>query len=612
MAGAPLRVALVNMPFASTRYPSIQLGLLQAILTDRGIPTVTHYLNLNFAARIGWMLYENLTEGQAYGIGDWIFSRAAFGNDAPPLVPGRELFASALGLTDAQHVLLTELREREAPKFIDHCLATVPWEDYDVVGFGSVFAQNCAALALARRIKKTYPRIFTIFGGANFEGEMGEEYLRVFPWIDYAVIGEGDEALPALLDRLAVGEDATSLPGVAHRRQDGIVSAVKGSLVRDLNALPAPDYTDFFAAAAELRLPDIVNGRELAIPFESARGCWWGAKHHCTFCGLNGPTMAFRSKLPERVLSEIDTLARRYQNNSFWAVDNILDHRYVQEVFARIAEQGRQYRFFYEVKANLTQEQLRVLALGGMRSLQPGIESLDNQLLKLIKKGTTAIINVRFLKWAHHYGISVVWNLLHGIPGERAEDYENQLSILRLITHLPPPSSLPCIAVMRFSPYHFDAEAFGILNVRPSAIYSCIYPEEVDLRRIAYLFDYDTRNTVSEEVFKRVEEHVQGWRELWKRSVPPFLQYENVAGRLMVEDGRCPGRHQTHVLEEPEALIYEFCGASGRSAHAVCSHLRENGIDLEVDDVQHRLERLARQELMLRDCEQYLSLALPA
>ena len=120
------------------------------------------------------MLYENLTEGQAYGIGDWIFSRAAFGNDAPPLVPGRELFASALGLTDAQHVLLTELREREAPKFIDHCLATVPWEDYDVVGFGSVFAQNCAALALARRIKKTYPRIFTIFWRRLiFEGEMG-------------------------------------------------------------------------------------------------------------------------------------------------------------------------------------------------------------------------------------------------------------------------------------------------------------------------------------------------------------------------------------------------------------------------------------------------------
>ena len=112
---------------------------------------------------------------------------------------------------------------------------------------------------------------------------------------------------------------------------------------------------------------------------------------------------------------------------------------------------------------------------------------------------------------------------------------------------------------------------------------------------------------MSEEVFKRVEEHVQGWREQWTCSEPPFLRYENVAGRLTVEDGRYPGRHQTHVLEEPEALIYEFCGASGRSAHAACSHLRENGIDLEVDDVQHRLEHLTRQELMLCDSGQYLA-----
>src|SRR5262249_5754033 len=158
---------------------------------------------------------------------------------------------------------------------------------------------------------------------------------------------------------------------------------------------------------------------------------------------------------------------------------------------------------------NLTPEQLRVLALGGVRCLQPGIESFDNHLLKLLKKGTTVILNVRFLKWAHHYGIAVIWNLLHGIPGERAEDYERQLAVLRLITHMPPPSSLPRIELMRFSPYYFDSEAFGIFNVRPSAMYSCIYPADVDLRRIAYLFDYDARNTVSQEIFKPIDEHVQ-------------------------------------------------------------------------------------------------------
>lgn len=49
------------------------------------------------------------------------------------------------------------------------------------------------------------------------------------------------------------------------------------------------------------------------------------AKHHCTFCGLNGTAMRFRAKSPQRVLDELACLARRYRSFSFEAVDNILD-----------------------------------------------------------------------------------------------------------------------------------------------------------------------------------------------------------------------------------------------------------------------------------------------
>ena len=54
-------------------------------------------------------------------------------------------------------------------------------------------------LALARRIKEAYPHVRTVFGGANFDDEMGPEYVRTLPWVDYAVIGEGDEVFPALV-----------------------------------------------------------------------------------------------------------------------------------------------------------------------------------------------------------------------------------------------------------------------------------------------------------------------------------------------------------------------------------------------------------------------------
>src|SRR5262249_61544426 len=92
-----------------------------------------------------------------------------------------------------------------------------------------------------------------------------------------------------------------------------------------LDALPAPDYAEYFDRAASLELPT----DSVWIPFESARGCWWGARHHCTFCGLNGTTMRFRAKSPQRVLDELTTQARRYRNFRFEAADNILDPRHL-------------------------------------------------------------------------------------------------------------------------------------------------------------------------------------------------------------------------------------------------------------------------------------------
>src|SRR5262249_29591893 len=204
-SGRP-RVALVNMPFASSRYPSIQLGLLQAILARHHIAATTHYFNLRFGAQLGWEVFEIFCRQTPRLLGDWLFARAAFAESAPDprlyldtyrleLEPFAARFGRGLDY-------LERLRERDAPAFIENCLDAVAWDEYDVVGFSSIFAQNTAALALARLLKSGYPRLITVFGGANFEDEMGIEYLRALPWIDYAVTGVGDVAFPALLERV--------------------------------------------------------------------------------------------------------------------------------------------------------------------------------------------------------------------------------------------------------------------------------------------------------------------------------------------------------------------------------------------------------------------------
>jgi ribosomal peptide maturation radical SAM protein 1 len=612
-----LRVALVNAPFTSSRSPSIQIGLLQAILNCREIPAKSFYFNLQLGAVLGWEIYDVLCDDRTLLLGEWLFSRAAFGEDAPDgdayLGQFQDELDRHLKVIQRDPKYLLDLREHVLPAFIEECLEQVDWTRFDVVGFSSIFEQNCAALALARRLKARFPRLLTVFGGANFEDEMGLEYVRTLPWIDYAVIGEGDEVFPEMLRKLAAGEDAGALVGVASRGTDGSVRFVgRSPQVTDLNALPEPDYSDFFSTASDLNMPETVRGKNVSIPFETARGCWWGAKHHCTFCGLNGLGMAFRSKSPDRAIRGISELAERYAIYQLVAVDNILDLKYIRGVFEQLAQRRHDYTFFYETKANLSREQLKQLSSGGVRHLQPGIESLNTNILRLMRKGTTAIQNVCLMKWGLYYGISIHWNVLVGFPGERIEDYDEQLAIFRLIPHLQPPESIGRIWLERFSPNYTQRSSLGINNVRPEPSYAYVYPKALTLDNIAYFFAYDAAEAVPMFVHKEAMDYIESWQQAWKTADPPFMVYQRGAGRLTITDGRQPGPAQIFTFDEFGALVYVCCTATACSVGQIVNSLRDTP-DLKVsqDAVQDALDEFTSLGLMIEEGERYLSLALP-
>lgn len=186
-ARAQLRVALVSMPFVAHFRPSIQLGLLKAIASSRGFLVETFHLNLDFARRIGPEPYEVFCNyGRNFRVGDWLFSVAAFGEEAPD--HGRRLLDHYPAFTDRllaeieqPEEYLFALRDVEVPSYLDRLMETVAWDRFEVVGFTSTFQQNTAAFALAARIKREFPSIKVLFGGANFEGEMGVELVRSVP-----------------------------------------------------------------------------------------------------------------------------------------------------------------------------------------------------------------------------------------------------------------------------------------------------------------------------------------------------------------------------------------------------------------------------------------------
>jgi ribosomal peptide maturation radical SAM protein 1 len=604
---------LVSMPFMMIDRPSIQLGLLKAIAAGRGYDVRTLHANLDFAYRIGVERYRSLDESRSQMIGDWLFSVAAFGDAAPD--PDGALLDDVVadlgfpgGAAGEDRESLLRIRDREVPAFLDDLVRGFGWDEVRVVGFTCTFQQNAASFALARRLKREFPRLVTVFGGANFEGEMGLEYVRGVDCIDYAVIGEGDVAFPELLAALATGADPGAVPGVARRTGETVSATPARPPFGSLDELPPPDYDEYFARAEALGLQPRAGHRTVRIPFESARGCWWGAKHHCTFCGLNGSTMRFRAKSPARVATELATQARRYRSFRFEAVDNILDTAYLAGLFPDLAASGTTYDIFYEVKANLSREQLRLLRQGGVTHLQPGLESLSTRVLGLMRKGVRAGQNVNVLRWGQYYGITISWNLLWGFPGESADDYREQAAVVPHLVHLRPPVGAGRVWLERFSPLFTQPDS-GIRARGPERGYRYVYPGSFDLDKIAYFFEYELADPLPDDAYAGLQRAVEDWKAAWRRATPPTLTYFSAPGFLQIYDGRHPGREGTYTFEGDLAEVYLACVDRPIGAGAVRERLDRR---LPVEAVAEIFAGFAERGLMLLDGSAALSLALPA
>jgi len=495
-----MHVALVTMPWRMSGSPSLQLGLLKSVLLEAGHTVDVHYPSLAFAHLLGATRHDALLEAAGARnrlLGEWLFTRAAFGKDA---VSAEEYLCAqpgALdGLVNETPESIRELHEVLIPEFIESLADSTDWGRYEMVGFSSTFEQNVASIALSRAIKERYPQITILFGGANVDADMGPALMRSIDWIDVAIAGEADISLPMLAEALAVGGDITQVPGAIVRTPDGIVRGPSPELLKDLNGLPIPDYSEYFDALDRYGREALLGGRRINLVFESSRGCWWGQKHHCTFCGLNSTGMTYRRKSVDQVMDELTELSRRHEVLRFSATDNIMDHASMEELCQRLACSGNDFDIFYEVKANLSKRQINQLRAAGIRFIQPGIESLSTHVLTLMRKGSTKLVNVRLLKWAAQAEIDVAWNVLMGFPGETIDDYRGQADLMESLHHLQPPGHCGGLWLERFSPY-FEQPELGFTNPRPISAYRMVYPlADMDIDGLAYFFDYDVRDVV--------------------------------------------------------------------------------------------------------------------
>lgn len=597
-----MKVLLISMPLGALGRQALGLSLLKPLLRRRGHQCDVKYLTFPFAELAGYGNYRWLHEDAPYTAfaGDWAFTEALYGpNPAADAAYATEILKNTWRLSEEDVQRVFTVRAAAGP-FIDWCLQAINWSAYDAVGFTSTFEQNIASLALARRLKHAFPHLITIFGGANWEGEMGLELHRQFDFVDFVCGGEAEISFPALLDRLAARHPVHDIAGVVFRHCGQSFWTGGPDRLENLDELPEPDYSDYFL---DLNASTIAAEVTPALLFESARGCWWGQKSHCTFCGLNGEGMAFRSKTGRRALRELKSLAQQWPTPMVAAVDNILDMSYFKEFLPALAKEELGLEIFYEVKANLTRRHLRLLKEAGVGRIQPGIESMSDHVLQLMRKGTTALQNIQLLKWCRDYGIHADWNLLYGFPGETREDYRQMLELLPAIRHLAPPTSCGPLRLDRFSPYHADPARWGLRNLRPLAAYRHLYPAAgVALSRIAYYFDFDYAPGEDPQEFSlEVRQYCEQWRAA--PGAGALTAVRRPDGSLGLLDSRSNRAVNGEILEGLDQRIYEFCDA----AHTPAGIARHTGASEQ--RVRAFLDRALAQRLMITDGLRYLSLA---
>jgi ribosomal peptide maturation radical SAM protein 1 len=600
-------VALVSMPTLSARFPSFQLGLLKPVLESHGIPTQTFSLFMYFGTHVGWRINEVISDVYPSMIGEWIWTKAAFGDFADDEEYFRIYEANLSGICRRARCTLEDLRrvrDEAAPAFIDFCVESIDWTRFGLIGFSVVFQQTLASVALARALKRRYPHIPIVMGGASFEDDIAEEIMRGCPEVDFIHCGDAEETFPEMIRRLYQGESMRGMRGIMWRDGEQIAYAGRAPNLSDMNKTPAPDFDEYFYARREGRYDYYDDAKGVLLPIETARGCWWGVKNHCTFCGLNRAGMEFRAKSVDNVISQLETLSRRYGIFDFNAIDNIIAPEYIDQLFGRLTEANADIRLHYEVRPSLTRDQLRRMRRGGLFSIQPGVESLSTHVLKLMRKHTTGMRNLELIKWCTYYGINNLYNILVRFPGETVEDYQLHCDIIPKIHHWQPPWAVARARADRGSPMFTEPETQSITRLRPAPCYDFLFPKDrFDLQRVSYYFEHDMADALPDEGHEDLFRSVAIWQQRWQERPRPYLRYRKSLATIRIEDGR--NEHaRVHTCSDEPAALYEFC-ADARSRKEIDA--RFDGAAWTEEALGDFLER----DLMVHLDGRYLSLALP-
>jgi anaerobic magnesium-protoporphyrin IX monomethyl ester cyclase len=301
----------------------------------------------------------------------------------------------------------------------------------DVLGVSCIFSPQYPVLQdILRRAKRANPDLITIAGGTH-PTFLAERVLSETPELDFIILGEGDESLPALLRAIEAGRGLEEIDGLAWRDGSTIRKQPKTKYIKDLDSLPFParDLLGMESYEKACITHGVFQSQSMAASVISSRGCPKG----CVYCSSsNFWGRRFRPRSPENVLGELEELVTSYGVEEVQFEDDNLTLRpaRAKALFRGMIERGLCLKFSMPngvAMSTVDEEMVRLMREAGCYEVYLPFESGNDRVLKKIMNKPWANTE-RSIEVAHlfrRYGIRTMAYFMMGLPGESLEEMED-------------------------------------------------------------------------------------------------------------------------------------------------------------------------------------------
>lgn len=278
--------------------------------------------------------------------------------------------------------------------------------------------------SLAKGLKQRISEIPIMIGGPHITVLKEEAF---YPFFDYAFIGEAEESLPLFLEQYEKGEDISEIKGILFREKGKIRFSGEAAPIYDIDSLSFP-------ARHLLKMNKYKIGTLQGIKNFTSIMTTRGCPFRCIFCSTKVFGNRVRKRSPKLVVKEIKSVKERYNIKHFMFLDDdlTLDKNHILNICDLIEKEKLEITFEGSTRANLVDEEvISKMAKAGLIRLSFGLESVDENIRRIMRKEVPLKSYITANKLTNKYDIETLNSCMIGLPGETKETVRKTLAFLR-------------------------------------------------------------------------------------------------------------------------------------------------------------------------------------